>query len=150
MILVTHILVAAVIVSKIHFAPLVLFLAFLSHYFLDFIPHQEYDIKSIAEKRWKESFFDFCKVFLDVAAGLLPVILLSKANLLFFAAAFLAILPDLFTFPYLIFPSNRLLKMHFNLQKDVIHFMGNKKIPFFWRIFNQLAVIFLALFLLTS
>lgn len=146
MILTAHLLTGAALASKIHCAPLALSLAFLSHYFLDLIPHQEYSIENIREKRWKKSQLDFLKVFLDISFGTFFILLLAKNNPLIFTAAFLAILPDGFTLLSLVFP-NKMLRIHDNFHQK-IHFLEYKKIPVFWRIFSQVLVVSLAIFFL--
>lgn len=146
MILTVHLLAGAAIASKIQSAPLALFLAFLSHYFLDFIPHWEYSIENIREKRWKKSLFDFLKVGLDILAGVLLLFLCSENQPIIYAGAFLAISPDGLTLIGLIF-SNKFL-VHNDDFHQKIHFLRDKKIPLFWGIFSQVVVVILAIFFL--
>ena len=148
MILTAHLLAGAAIASKIQPAPLALFLAFLSHYFLDLIPHWEYSIDNIKGKRWGKSLFDFLKVGLDILAGVLLIFLFSENQPIIYAGAFLAIFPDGLTLFGLIF-SNKLLE-HNDDFHNKIHFLKDIKIPLFWEIFSQalvggLAILFLSL-----
>ena len=112
MILICHLLVGAAIASNIQFTPLALFLAFLSHYFLDVFPQHEYSIKNIKGGRWNKSFWEFAKVFLDISSGIFLILLFSENTLLIFTAAFLAIVPDGFTLLTVIFNKNKLLNKH--------------------------------------
>ncbi len=142
MILFCHILVGALIASKIKFIPLVLFLAFLSHYLLDFVPHIEYSIENIKEKRWKNSLTDFLKVLLDIFLGILAISLLFAGKSIIFIGAFFAILSDFLTLLYFIFPSNRFLISHYILHIK-IHSFKLKKISLFWKISGEFLVVFL-------
>ncbi|MBZ9572590.1 hypothetical protein KJA17_00125 [Patescibacteria group bacterium] len=146
MILTPHILVGATLASKIKFLPLALGLAFLSHYFFDFLPHLEYPIKNIQRKNWNKSFLDFLKVFLDISVGLFLVFILSKNLPLAMAGGFFAILPDGFILLGLILP-NRLLKIHYSFHQK-IHFPESKKVPLFWGIFSQVLAMFVAIYFL--
>jgi len=132
MILTCHLLIGAAIASKIQPAPLALGLAFLSHYFLDFIPHQEYSLKNIFEKRWRKSKLDFLKIFLDFSFGILLILLFSKNPCpkpdlflgfepIIYAGAFFAVLPDGFTFLALIFEKSKILGKHHRFHQNTIH-----------------------------
>ena len=148
MILTCHLLLGAAIAANIANAPLALILAFLSHYFLDLLPQEEYSIKNIKARRWNKSSLEFFKVFLDIAFGLLLILLFSEVSILIFAAAFLAILPDGFTLLTVIFYKNKLLKKHAYYHQKINNTPENKKIPLFWKIFCQVLVILIAIFLL--
>ena len=152
MLLTPHLLVGAAIASKISNPFLALPLAFLSHYFFDLIPHDDYSIINIGEKRWNKSFFDFFKVFLDILVGIFLISLFSHNNPMIFAAAFLAIVPDGITMFDILFPqNNKLVILHQNLHMAVNNIGDrddNKKITLFWAIASQIAVILIAIFLL--
>jgi len=148
MLLTPHILTGVLIASKTSNPILGLFLVLLSHYFLDCFPQWEYSIKNIKGRRWNKSFLDFLKVFFDISFGVLLILFLSKNNSLVFAAAFLAILPDGFTLLNLIIPKNKLLEIHDTFHQKINYFFENKKIPAFWGIVSQIAVIALAIFFL--
>jgi len=146
MILTAHLLAGAALASKIQPAPLAFVLAFLSHYFLDIIPHWEYSTENIKEKRWRKSFPDFLKVGADICVGILLILIFSNKQPIIYAGAFAAILADGLTLLGLIF-SNKLLRHNDDFHQK-IHFLRDKKIPLFWRIFSQILVIFLAIFFL--
>lgn len=93
---------------------------------------------------------DFLKLFLDVFLGLSLVFLFSKNNPYIFAAAFLAILPDGFTFLNIILPENKLLKRHSIFHKTIQILGENKKIPVWVKISSQIAVIVIAIYLLSQ
>ncbi len=132
MILTLHLLLGAIIITKVKIVPLAVFLCILSHYFLDFLPHKEYPLSDMTEKcrfpapqnksasgfknylskiRNLRGFlvfylglepFDLFKIFLDVSFGVLFLLLLSKNFLWAFLGGILAISPDGLTFLYLI------------------------------------------------
>ena len=154
-----HLLLGAVIVSKIKFLPLALLLAFLIHYPLDMLPHWEYSIKNILGKNWKNSFKDFMKVLLDISLGILLIFIFSKSFFLSLLGGLLAILPDGLTLIGLIAP-NKLLRAHENFHRE-IHFFKSaeelespevyqrgKKIFPFWGILFEILLIILAIYLL--
>lgn len=146
MILIYHLLIGAAIAVKIKIIPLALLFAFLSHYLLDSIPHTDYSIKNIKEKKWKKCFPDFLKATLDISLGVLIISIFSKNQPIIFVGAFFAILSDGLNILNLIFP-NRLLKIHDNFHYK-IHFLKNKKISLFWRIFIQFLIILIAVYFL--
>ncbi len=146
MILMVHLLLGAVIVLKIKFLPLALPLAFLIHYPLDILPHWEYSIKNIKEKKWKNSFKDFLKVFVDISLGILLIFIFSKNFSLLLIGGLVAALPDAFTLLGLITP-NKLLMAHENFHRE-IHFPEGKKISPIWGILTQLLVVIAAIYLL--
>ena len=148
MILTAHLLTGAVLATRIKFLPLSLLFAFLSHYVLDFLPHQEYSIKNIFEKRWRKSFFDFFKVALDISFGVLIILILSKNQPLALIGGFFAILADGLTLLFLIFPKDKFLERHYNLHQNRIHFVEKKKVSQFWGILSQVIIIFIAIFFL--
>ena len=160
MILICHLLFGAAIVTKIKFLPLAFLLAFLSHYFLDLIPHADYHIRNIKGKKWRKSLPDFLKIILDLSLGLFLISIFSKNQSIIFTGAFLAILSDGFNFLNFIFPTNRILKIHYNFHRKIHFFKNpeesalgrpygvNKKISLFWRIFSQVLIVLLAIFVL--
>ncbi|HUV81194.1 MAG TPA: hypothetical protein VMW21_01590 [Patescibacteria group bacterium] len=146
MILTVHLVTGAALASKIQPLSLVLLLSFLSHYFLDSLPHpNEYSINNIKEKKWRKSLPDFLKIGLDISVGLLIISVLTGRQPTIYLAALLASLPDFFTFLSLVFP--RWLSWHEKLHKK-IHFAKYKKIPFFWRFFIQATILATALLFL--
>ncbi len=151
MILTPHLIIGAVIATKINFWPLVILFAFLSHYFLDSLPHAEYLIENIKKKKWEKSRLDFLKLTLDLGVGSILIVFihyLTKANyFILFTAAFFAILPDILTVLNWLCPNNDILKYHFSFHQK-IHFPKNKKLPFCWEILIQIVVIIFGFFLL--
>lgn len=148
MILTAHLLAGAVLSTRIKFLPLALLFAFLSHYLLDFLPHQEYSIENIRQRRWKKSFFDFFKVALDISFGIL-IIILFKNHFHAFIGGFFAILADGFVLLSLIFPKSKSLKKHYSFHFEKIHFFKTQKISLFWEIFSQTLIIFVSILLLS-
>ena len=80
MIFTIHFLLGAVLATKIKTIALFVPLAFISHYILDAIPHKQYSLDNIFQKNWKNSFFDFLKIFLDVLLGILLVFILDRKS----------------------------------------------------------------------
>ncbi len=149
MIATPHLLVGAAIVSKIKFLPLAFFLAFLSHYLLDFIPHWEYSFENIKERRWRNSFGDFLKVALDTSFGLLLIFIFSKNWPLALVGGFFAILSDgpMVINLILLNKSLKSLKIFEDFHQK-FHYPKNKKISPFWGIFSQVVIVLIAIFLL--
>ena len=138
MVLAVHIIVGAAIATKTQNPILGLSFAFLSHYLIDIIPHQKYNVGNILNKQWKNSFKCFLKITADLFLGIGSILLFSKNTSLGLAGGFLAILPDGLTFLYLIFPGSKILKPLYNFHRDTVHFHRNKKIPLSWKIFSQI------------
>jgi len=148
MILIVHLLVGAVIAQKFSNPVLGLPFAFISHYLLDFLPHWQYDVKSIYERTWQKSFFDFLKVALDISLGALFVFIFSKNIPLALAGGGFAVLPDIFAFLFLIFPKNVFLEKHFYFHINKVNLLLNKKNYPFLGILIQLLIGFVAILLL--
>lgn len=136
MILLVHLLFGAAIGSLVKSVPLAIFLAFLSHYFLDFFPHIEYTVIAIRIKQWRDAWREIINISLDVFGGLLLIYLFSKNQPITYLCAFFAILPDGLAIlnNYL---SNKLLQLHSKFHVEKVHFLQHKKISIFWRIFSQ-------------
>ena len=139
MILLVHLLLGALIGKEVNNPYLAIPLAFLSHYFLDLLPHIEYPIENITKKQWSKSFPDFIKVFLDIFLGLLLIFLFSKNHPIIYVCAFFAILPDGIAFLSYFIKSN-FVKKHTFFHSEKIHFLKNKKISIFWRVASQVIV----------
>ncbi len=137
MILTIHFLLGALIATKIKSVVLIFLLSVSSHYFLDFLPHVEYSIEKILEKRWRESFFDFLKVFLDIFIAIILVFFLTENFLLALLGGIFAALPDGFSLLFFLFPEKKLLEKHYFFHQEIIHFLKKKKISLFWRILSQ-------------
>ena len=130
MILLIHILFGAVIIKLVKPFWLALILALLSHYFLDMFPHWEYGIENINQRN-KKSFYDYLKVFSDLAVGFIIVALSPRSNWQLAAGGFIAILPDGLTFINIIC-QNRVLPFLQRFHQN-IHFQ--KEVRLFFRIF---------------
>ncbi len=151
MVLAVHIIVGAAIVGKTKNPLLGLFLAFLSHYIIDFLPHQEYSIINIKNRAWRKSLFDFLKVFIDMTLGFATIILISKNIGLALLGGFLGIVPDGLTLLFLLFPEANVLKKHFNVHRTVFHLPSlrlKEKYASLFRISVQVIVSIIALFFL--
>ncbi|MBI1866600.1 MAG: hypothetical protein HY005_03445 [Candidatus Staskawiczbacteria bacterium] len=149
MILTAHLLLGAAIASKIEYAPAALFMAFLSHYFLDILPHIEYSISNISEKQWQKSAPDILSVFLDFFFGILLILIFSNNQPIIYMGAFVALIPDSLTIISSVFP-NKILSKHDQLHRGKIHFLKYKKISIFWRISSQILAIIISIILLLS
>lgn len=148
MLLTPHILVGVAIITLIQNPILGLFLVFLSHYFLDIIPHTEYTIQNIKTRQWSKSLPDFLKVFSDIILGLVIIFLIIGYSPLILAAAFVAILPDGLTMLRYIFPVNKLLKKHLKIHTAIHTIYENKKLPSFLGIMSQVIVMAIAIYFL--
>ncbi len=148
MILSVHFLVGAVIAQKFSNPILGLSFAFISHYFVDFLPHWQYSVKSIYKKLWQKSFFDFLKIFLDISLGALFVFIFSKNIFWALAGGFSALLPDFFSFLFLIFPKNVFIEKHYRFHINKINLPLNKKCPVLLGFLVELSIAILAIFFL--
>lgn len=147
MILLAHMLLGAAMAKLVPNPFLAVFLAFLSHYFLDIFPHVEYDIKNIKNKNWKKSLPDAAKVCLDFFAGLAAVYFLSRNDFLTILCALFSIIPDGLSVINSVL-NNKLLQLHSWLHQGKLHFLSHKKIPLFWRIFTQAFAACLSIYIL--
>ena len=151
MILTPHLLLGAAIASRISNPFLALPLAFLSHFLLDVLPHDDYSIENIKEKHWDKAFFDFLKVFGDIAFGFLLLYLFSGKEAIIFAGALAAIVPDGITLVSIIFPKNKLAALHQKAHMAV-NTIGdselNKKIPLWKATLSQIVAATTAIFIL--
>jgi len=148
MILFVHMLLGALTGQKVSSPVLAIVLAFLSHYFLDFIPHAEYGVENIKEKQWAKARTEIFKVLLDFTFGILFIFLFSKNFPIIYICAFFAISPDGLTVLNSILP-NKILKMHKNIHSEKIHFLKYKKISMFWRVSTQAVVVIICIYILS-
>ncbi len=146
MILTPHLLLGAAIASKIPNIYLAAFLSFTSHYLLDLIPHVEYSVENIKNKRWHRALPDFTKVFIDFSFSVLLILLLSDGQLNILIIALFSIVPDGFELLRLFF-SNKLSDTRNNMHQKV-HFLKDKKISNFWRVLSQILIVVISIFLL--
>ncbi len=147
MILLVHLVFGAAIGASIRNAPLAIVLAFLSHYFLDTIPHIEYPV-SVHNKRLKRIYPDGFKIIADFLAGLFIVALFSGNQPIIYVCGFAAIIPDII-FALTHITLNKIFQIHEKIH-DKIHFLHNKKISIFWRILSQAVVVVISIILLSS
>jgi len=127
MILIAHMLAGAALASKINTVWLVVLLAFLSHYLLDFLPHIEYSNKKVKY------------IFLDFVSGLILIYIFSTNTPIIYICTFFDLIQDGFTLLDML--SNRKnFPIHDNFHRKKIHFLKNKKISVFWRLFFQISV----------
>jgi hypothetical protein len=148
MLLTPHVLAGITIATKVQNPVLGLFLAFLSHYFLDAAPQTEYSIENIVAKRWRKSLPDFLKVFAEVVFCLSIIFFVTEHSPFILLAAFLAVLPDGFTFAHHFLPQSKLLEKHQKLHCAINNFGENIKISPFWGVLSQVLVVFISLFFL--
>ena len=147
MILLVHIIFGAAVGYSVKNIPLAILLAFLSHYFLDLIPHADYSLKDTHKKGWIFLLPNILKISLDLLSGLLLIFIFSKNQPIIYICAFLAILPDGLTVLNNIIP-NKILEIHRKFHIEKVHFLMNKKISVFWRILSEIAVVIISIFLL--
>lgn len=147
MILTTHGYVGASIFQLFSFCPpLGLFLAFLSHFGLDFLPHWDYGLNSLKKDResgeinivksfWPVVIVDISKIIADFFFGLLLVFIFwqiigYEISLLVFIAYFLACLPDF----------NQLINFLLNLNKRLnVFLVFLRKLVIILHSFHELA-----------
>ena len=132
MILIPHLIIGAIIAIKFNSLPLIIFLALLSHYLLDAIPHIDYSIEGIRKNIRKNFFKDISKIILDVTVGLIFIILIQHITrvspIKLATGAFLGTFPDLLTLLFFKFPKSKILKAHSFFHKK-IHFLKENPTP---------------------
>lgn len=146
MILLAHLLFGAAIGSLVENIFLALILAFLGHYFLDLFPHIEYNIENIKEKQWRKALPALLRVLTDFCIGILLIFIFSNNQPIVYFCALLSIIPDGLSFLYIIWP-NKILAVNYNFHTK-IHFLKDKKISIFWRIFSQALAIIISVVIL--
>lgn len=152
MILICHLLAGAAIATKVRNPFLGLPLAFLSHYVLDFIPHEEYEIspKRSIDGKIKNWTPLFLKIGADFLIGVLILLIISKNKILALSGGFLGILGD-FDNVVSLFPSLRKIKFlssHTNFHAKYLYYFANKKIPLWVKILSQVFVILITIYFL--
>lgn len=148
MILLVHLLFGAAIGSAVKNIPIAIVSAFLSHYFLDFLPHIEYPIKNTEKKQWHIMLPDILKIILDFCLGILLILIFSKNQPIIYVCVLLAILPDGFTVLNHFAP-NKILGVHDKFHQK-IHFLKYKKISNFWKFSFQILIVIISILLLKS
>ena len=148
MILLVHLISGAVIGQKILNTILAIILAFLSHYFLDSLPHVEYNIENITKKQWSKILPNILNITLDFCIGILLISMFSDNRLIVYVCGLSAAAPDILTVLYYLAP-NRILKIHYGFHQK-IHFLKQIKISKFWRIVSQTIVVIISITLLVN
>lgn len=135
MILSVHAIFGAAVASLIPTHPVLGFsLGFASHFAIDAIPHRDYDLVSIesdTNKKFRQIDLtrkykllrDIIFVSFDAVTGFYLSFLFFFNPVypwIFFIGAFSALLPDFFTFLYLIF-KHKTLHSFFNFHSEIIH-----------------------------
>jgi len=146
MILTLHFLLGSAIASRIKPFFVALILCFLSHYFLDSLPHHEYSVKNIKEKNWKSAQLDFLKILLDISLGATASLFFAKNPYLALAGGGVAVFPDFLSFLSLLFSKNRVFAFHQKLHHK-IHCPTIKEYNPVLKILSEIGVILLALLL---
>jgi len=129
MLLTPHILLGAAIGAKISNPGAIFALSFASHYFLDALPHYEYEIPGLKGKLPddKKIFIDFLKLAADFSLGVALALTLVWDSP-FRTGAVLgmlsALIPDALLFLYWRHPDNKFLKI-FALPHRACHFLKN-------------------------
>jgi hypothetical protein len=128
MIFTPHILVGAAMGAS--FGPLGALAALVSHFFLDALPHYDYNISALQEKGLSRKFLlPFSKISVDLFFGLTlaGAILRAHANIEIAAlGVFAALLPDGLLFLYWRFKKNSILR-HLNFFHLHYHWPREKK-----------------------
>lgn len=94
MIATVHFLLGLIIGEYAGSIPLIIFLAVLSHYLLDFIPHYS----PTAPKNRKDLFFKSIEPTLGIALSVFFIIAYKENSALMFLGAFFSWLPDFFSY----------------------------------------------------
>ncbi len=160
MILSIHFIAGAAAISTITNPFLGIISAFLSHFLLDILPHQEYSILNIRHGQWQDAFTDFLKISLDLSFGFLIVILFAKNLFLGLLGGFVALVPDGITFLSFVYPKNKLFGQIESFQDSRLHIDSvenykiknnpDKRFLAFLTLLEQLAIILTAIFFLVK
>ncbi len=156
MILICHLVIGAIIASQTTSIFWIVFLAIVSHYILDTIPHIEYmslPAEGIREANWLRLAFETSKVLADAIIGVALIFTIWRITLSnptnLALGGFFGIFPDILTGLFFIFPNSKILKKHRAFHEKV-HFLQKKKYPLYFRIFTQVAVVLLGFIFLTQ
>ena len=147
MILTPHLLTGAAIASGISNPILGLSLAFLSHYFLDMLPHWEYSIKNVKSKNWIGAVPESMRIIADFSIGVLLIVAITERTPFALLGAGFGIMTDLLGFLGVVFP-NKLLRYYDYLHAKT-HFWRHRKIPSVIGILSQILVIAAATYFLS-
>lgn len=149
MILLVHLLLGAAIGQKISNPYMAIILALLSHYVLDLIPHFDYSLTDTDKRHWIRLWPNIIKISIDLAVGILLIVIFSANRLIIYTCAFFAALPDGLTVINSIFPG-QYLELHRRFHIDIIHAKKDQKISNFWRILGEIIVVLISIILLRA
>lgn len=127
MIFTPHIIVGAVIGSKIQNIGLIVFLGLLSHFILDKVPHWDYSvsvyIKSFRQIKSLKSLIPLAsKISIDGIVGLLIVFFVLGYSPFILLGIFISILPDFVLGSILFFGHNKFSKKISDFHEKFLHF----------------------------
>jgi hypothetical protein len=143
MIELVHMIVGGTIGSVVSNPLLAIFLALLSHYLLDIMPHIEYT-KIVGRVRR----LDIAKASIDFLVGAILVVFFTKNQPIVYVCVFFSILPDIiFLSKFLI--NNKVITAHEKFH-DRIHFLEHEKISNFWRVSTQVLIVVISLLVLRA
>lgn len=144
MIITAHFLVGATIATKTHDPVLGLFLAFLSHFVLDFIPHADYWIINRNDlTKLNLSKENFLRAGIDLLAGLLLLLVLFPNRQMALLGGFFGALADADNF-IILFPfirNSRLFGIDARVHAKITHVFKKKKSPILLGVLTQVLVI---------
>ncbi len=129
-------------------------LAFATHYFLDSLPHREYEIPHIENIRahsFSRALPDFLKIAADICAGIFMLWLLAppqQTPLYLIALGMAAALPDAISFLHFLAPNNAILAAQKRFHKKIHIHPEKKETPWGLGIGAQIAVVFASLALI--
>ena len=132
MIFTPHIVVGAVIGSKIHNISLIVFLGLLSHFILDKVPHWDYSvsiyIKSFRQKKSLKSLIPLVfKVGLDGIVGLIIVFFTLGYSPFILLGIFISVLPDFVLGSILFLGHDNFSKKISDFHEKFLHFKHKKE-----------------------
>jgi hypothetical protein len=144
MIITAHFLVGAAIATKTHDPVLGLFLAFLSHFILDFIPHADYWIINRNDlTKLSLSKENFLRAGADLLAGTFLLLALFPDRQTALLGGFFGALPDadslMILFPFV--RNSRLFGIDAQIHAKITHVFKKKKSPVFLGVLTQILVI---------
>lgn len=151
MILFIHVFIGLVIALKIKSLFLACALALISHYVLDSLPHNDYSVENVKERKWKKSGREIAKIATDLIIAIslfMGACYAANVSLIhLILPVFFAILPDVLVYLDWLVPKNKLLVRHIKFH-DSFHFPEKTKTSLLKKIFIQYLVILLGIGLL--
>ncbi len=154
MILAVHMLFGAAAGATIHEPSGAFALAFATHYFLDSLPHREYEIPNVESIRFhsfSKTLPDFLKIAADLCAGAFALWLLApqqQAPFYLIALGITAALPDAISFLHFLTPNNPMLAAQKRFHKKIHIHQNKKETPWGLGLGTQIVVIFASIALI--